>query len=476
MFGPGKSAKKDKRPAPAAEPSYALGPAASPMGPDTDELAGEQHLVSSTELVAKQGARRFGWMMCLVIGAFLAVFFGWASYATLDEITRGDGKVIPTGQNKVVQHLEGGIVAAIMVKEGQRVEPGQVLMRIDSTVSDSQFREKLAKFYSLQAAAARLRAEANGHKRIAFPPRVLQNASKEADEQRRLFRSRRTRHHSEVDVLTQQVSQRRQQLAEARSKVQTLTRRLASLRQELRETEGDFKNGAVSRSELEQIRRETNKTDGELRTETIAIRRAQAALSEIEAKVRDKKAAFLADVRKELSDVLSQIAALEPSIGASRERVRRTDLRAPVRGIIKQIGISTIGGVVKPGQALIEIVPVDDSLLVEAKIKPRDRAFLRPNQAATVKLSAYDFSIYGGLEGKVIDISADAIEEEDKRGETYYRIRIRTKTNHLLYQGRRLPIIPGMTASVDIKTGKKTVLDYLFEPIAKIINESLRER
>ncbi len=455
---------------------HAVGPAGSPLGPDSADLSNPEFMISSTDLVAKAGARRFGIYMCLVIGAFLIVFFGWANYATLDEITRGDGKVIPTGQNKVVQHLEGGIVAAIMVREGQRVERGQVLMRIDSTVSDSQFREKLAKYYSLRAAAARLRAEAEGHKRIAFPPRVLQNAAREAAEQRRLFTSRQVRHKSEVNVLTQQVSQRRQQYAEARSKVSTLTRRVASLRQELRETEGDYKNGAVSRSELEQIRRETNKASGQLRTETIAVRRSQSALREVQAKVRDKKAAFLADVRKDLSLILSQIAALEPSIGASQERVRRTDLRAPVRGIIKQIGVSTIGGVVKPGQALIEIVPVDDTLMVEAKIKPKDRAFLRPNQAATVKLSAYDFSIYGGLEGKVIDISADAIDDDKKQGETYYRIRIRTNINHLLYQGRRLPIIPGMTASVDIKTGKKTVLDYLFEPIAKIINESLRER
>ena len=465
MFGRGKN-----------RPEVPIGPGASPVSNEPVDPAGSEFQVLTTEMVAREGARRFGIYMSLVVGTFLAVFFTWANYATLDEITRGDGKVIPTGQNKVVQHLEGGIVAAIMVKEGQRVEPGQVLMRIDSTVSDSQFREKLAKYYSLQAAASRLRAEAEGHRRVAFPPRVLQNAAKEANEQRRLFVSRQVRHRSEVQILQQQVSQRRQQLEEAKSKISTLTRRVASLRQELRETEGDFKNGAVSRSELEQIRRETTKAIGQLRTETIAVRRARAALSEGEAKVQDKKAAYLADVRKDLSDIESQIAALEPSIGASRERVRRTDLRAPVRGIIKQIGIGTIGGVVKPGQALIEIVPVDDTLLVEAKIKPKDRAFLRPNQAATVKLSAYDFSIYGGLDGKVIDISADAIEDDKKQGETYYRIRIRTNVNHLLYQGRRLPIIPGMTASVDIKTGKKTVLDYLFGPITKIINESLRER
>ncbi len=338
MFGRGKN-----------NPDLTVGPGASPVGNEPADPAGSEFQVLTTEMVAREGARRFGIYMSLVIGTFLAVFFTWANYATLDEITRGDGKVIPTGQNKVVQHLEGGIVAAIMVKEGQRVESGQVLIRIDSTVSDSQFREKLAKYYSLQAAASRLRAEAEGHRRVAFPPRVLQNAAKEADEQRRLFVSRQVRHRSAVQILQQQVSQRRQQLEEAKSKISTLTRRVASLRQELRETEGDFKNGAVSRSELEQIRRETTKAIGQLRTETIAVRRARAALSEVEAKVQDKKAAFLADVRKDLSDIESQIAALEPSISASRERVRRTDLRAPVRGIIKQIGIGTIGGVVKPG-------------------------------------------------------------------------------------------------------------------------------
>ena len=458
----------------------AVGPAASPLAPDPDDSARERCPVSSPETVARAGARRFGRLLFLVIASFIAVFFAWASYATLDEIARGNGKVIPAGQNKVVQHLKGGIVAAILVREGQRVAPGQVLMRIDSTVSDSRFREKLVRYHALQAAAARLRAEATGRRNIVFPPRILRNAAGEAAEQRRLFRSRRTRHAAELTVIEQQVSQRRQRLKEAHSRVATLTRRVASLRQELRETERDFMSGAVSRSELEQIRRETNRAVGDLRSGTIAVRRAQAALSEVEARVRDGGATFLADVRRELAEVLSRIAALEPAIGARRERVRRTDLRAPVRGIVKRIGISTIGGVVKPGQPLIEIVPLDGSLLVEARIKPSDRAFLRPKQAATVKLSAYDFSIYGGLEGTVIDISADPIEAAGRKGETYYRIRIRTTANHLLYRGRRLPIIPGMTAAVDIKTGKKRVLDYLLQPVARpvarIVDGALTER
>lgn len=481
---PAKSETNKRAKEPVAKPPAAPPRPAEQPGPAAPMAAWEEALDlsdpigrgSDVHALARANARKFGGYLAIVVTAFFVTFFAWASYATLDEITRGDGKVVPTGQNKVVQHLEGGIVAAILVKEGQTVEANQVLMRIESTVSDSALREKLAKYHALLARAARLRAEAEGQSKITFPKEVLESAPNEAAEQKRLFDQRQKRLKSEVDILEQQVAQRRQSLAETKSNVATLSRRVVSLRQELRETEKDYQKGIVSRSELSQIRREYTKAAGELQSERIAVRRAQAALNEVVAKVRDKKALFTAEARKDLAEAESQARTLEPSIRANRGTVERTELRAPVRGIVKQIGVATIGAVIKPGQALVEIVPSDDTLLVEARIKPKDRAFLRPNQVATVKISAYDFSIFGGLEGKVVGISADAIEDEKQKGETYYRIRIRTDKNYLLYQGRRLPIIPGMTASVDIKTGKKTVLDYLFEPIRTVLNESLQER
>lgn len=411
-----------------------------------------------------------------IIGLFLLIFSLWANYATLDEITRGDGKVIPTGQNKVVQHLEGGIVAGIMVREGDRVRAGQILLRVDNTISKASVGEKRAKFFALMARAARLQAEADDKKKIKFPKAVLENAPREARQQAALFRSRIAQRRSELSVIESQVSQRKQALAETFSEVRRLGQLLSSLRRELTQTQKDLKSGAVSETELREIERRTNETAGRLRTERLAVVRAQSALREAQDKIAEKTTEFMSEVRKELADIENQMASIAPLINAGEDKVSRTDIRSPINGTIKQIGVNTIGAVIKPGQPLVEIVPIEDTMLVEARIKPKDRAFLRPDQLATVKLTAYDYSIYGGIEGKVIDISADAIQDENKRNETYYRIRIRTKKNFLEYQGSKLAILPGMTASVDISTGKKTVLSYIADPIVKVFNESLRER
>ncbi len=428
------------------------------------------------EATATRTARRFAVYMFGIIGVFLVVFSLWASYATLDEITRGDGKVIPTGQNKVVQHLEGGIVAAILVREGDTVRAGQILLRIDNTISKASVGEKRARYYALMARAARLRAEAEGKSTITFPKEVLDKAPTEARREMTLFRSRLAQRKSELSVLDSQVAQRNQALAETLSEVRRLSALLTSLRRELAQTRRDLRSGAVSETELREIQRKTDESAGRLRTERLAVVRARSALRESRDKIDEKKTEFLSEVRKELADAENQIASLAPLINAGEDKVSRTDIRSPINGTIKQIGVNTIGAVVKPGQPLIEIVPVEDTLLVEARIKPKDRAFLRPNQPATVKLTAYDYSIYGGIEGKVVDISADAIQDENKRNETYYRIRIRTQKNYLEYRGAKLAILPGMTAAVDINTGKKTVLSYISDPIVRVFNESLRER
>jgi adhesin transport system membrane fusion protein len=436
-------------------------------------LAAEGGDVQAT---ATRTARRFALYMFGIIGLFLVVFSLWASFATLDEITRGDGKVIPTGQNKVVQHLEGGIVAAILVREGDTVRDGQVLLRIDNTSSRASVGEKRAKYYALMARAARLRAEAENKPAINFPKEVIENAPDEARQEAAHFRSRTAQRRSELSVLESQVAQRQQALAETLSEVRRLGALLVSLQREQAQTERDLKSGAVSETELREIQRKTDETAGRLRTERLAILRAQSALREAKDKIDEKTTEFMSDVRKDLADAENQIASLAPVIFAGDDKVSRTDIRSPIAGTIKQIGVNTIGAVIKPGQPLIEIVPVEDTLMVEARIKPQDRAFLRPDQPATVKLTAYDYSIYGGIDGKVVDISADAIQDENKKNETYYRIRIRTKRNYLEYGGAKLAILPGMTASVDINTGKKTVLSYIADPILKVFNESLRER
>ncbi len=430
----------------------------------------ESVLISEVNATATIGARRFALILLGVVGAFLVALVIWASLSEIDDITRGRGQVIPSGQNKVVQHLEGGIVRAILVKEGDTVKAGQVLLRIDSTPSKSLHQEKLNAYYANLARASRLRAEADGKKKVTFPAAVLKNAPEAAEQERALFTSRVQSHATEIDVLKRQVSQKQQELRETRSNVERLQARLKSERQELVETRRDYAAGAIARFDLLRLEREVNETAGSLRTEKLKIPRAQAALRESQSKLDEKKTSFLADVSKNLADVENKIASLEPVIKAGEERVQRTEIRSPVKGVVKLVGVTTLGAVIKPGEALVEIVPLDGGLIVEAKIRPQDRAFLHPGQTATVKVSAYDFSIYGGLEGKVIDISADAIEEKDsKRDLSYYRVRIRTDKNYLERAGQKLPIITGMTATVDIRTGHRTILEHVLEPFYKLV-------
>ncbi len=442
------------------------------------DLTDEDGLISEVNATATRGARRFALILLAIVCLFLVAILAWASTAEIDDITRGQGRVIPSGQNKVVQHLEGGIVREILVKEGDTVTPGQVLLRIDSTPSKSLHQEKLSTYYADQARAARLRAEAEGKEKVTFSEDVLKNAPAAARRERDLFESRQQQQRTEVDVLDRQVRQKRQELKEIQSSVDRLEARLKSERQELVETRRDYAAGAIARFDLIRLERQVNETAGSLRTEKLKVPRAEAALRETQSKLDEKKAGYLAEVRKELADVESKVSALKPLIEAGQAKVERTDIRSPVKGIVKLVGVTTLGAVIKPGEALVEIVPLDSGLIVEARIRPQDRAFLHPGQVATVKISAYDFSIYGGLEGKVMDISADAIEEDkgSKGEESYYRVRIRTDKSYLERVGQKLPIITGMTATVDIKTGKRTILDHVLGPFYRLIDSSLQER
>ncbi len=434
-------------------------------------------LFSDIDSTATRGARRFALILLATVGLFLVVIIAWASTSKIDDITRGEGRIIPSGQNKVVQHLEGGIVRQILVKEGDTVSPGQVLLRIDSTPSRSLHQEKLSTYYADLARAARLRAEAEGKDAVAIPAEVVKSAPDAANRERALFASRRQQQKTEIEVLDRQVRQKRQELREIQSSVDRLEARLKSERQELAETRRDYAAGAIARFDLIRLERQVNETAGSLRTEKLKVPRAEAALRETQSKLDEKKTGNLAEVRKDLADVESKITALKPVIDAGKAKVERTDIRSPVKGIVKLVGVTTLGAVIKPGEALVEIVPLDSGLIVEAKIKPQDRAFLHPGQVATVKVSAYDFSIYGGLEGKVVDISADAIEDDkSKQGESYYRVRIRTDKSYLERVGQKLPIITGMTATVDIRTGQRTILDHVLGPFYRLIDSSLQER
>ncbi|MFO1070678.1 MAG: HlyD family type I secretion periplasmic adaptor subunit [Geminicoccaceae bacterium] len=412
-------------------------------------------------------------LLLLVVVAFVVAFGVWASRATLDEVTRGDGRVIPSRQVQVVQNLEGGIVAAINAREGEVVDAGQVVMRIDNVRAASDFREKRARFLALEASAARLRAEI-GETAVTFPPEVLADAPELAANEQDLFASRQARLQGDVDLLQRQVEQREQELAELRTRLTQLERSFALAGEELALTEPLAQKRVVARSDLLKLQREVSDLKGELEQTRLAVPRGETAVREANQRIAAAITTFRSDAQRDLNAVEGELAGLREVIVAGEDRVRRTEVRSPVRGTIKQIKVSTIGGVVQPGADLMEIVPLEDTLLVEAQVRPADIAFLRPGLPATVKITAYDYAIYGGLKGTVEDISADSIA--DDKGESFYRVRVRTERSHLGSDEAPLEIIPGMTAQISVLTGHRTVLQYLLKPLLRARERAFTER
>ena len=419
--------------------------------------------------------RRFATIMLLFITGFMTAFIGWAYFAKLDEVTRGSGRVIPSRSVQVIQNLEGGILAEIMVREGEVVEPDQVLLRIDNTIAESDYLEKRAQYLSFLAQAARLTAEANGTEPV-FPDLVKEEAPEVIFDEMSLFESRKEQIKAQTETYRLQAVQREQELRELEARVGMLGRSYNLVRQEVEITKPLLAQGVVSRVELLQLERQLNDLLTELESTRLAMPRAESALEEARNKIAEVEIGARSQAKLELNKIKTTLAALEEVMVAGEDRVQRTEVRSPIRGVVKEIAVNTIGGVIRGGEDLVQIVPLDETLLIEAKIRPQDVAFLRPGQRAKVKITAYDFAIYGGLDAVVEHISADTLESEDKREEEFYLIRLRTDRTHLGTDENPLPIIPGMTASVDILTGQKTLLVYLMKPILRAKYEALRER
>lgn len=406
--------------------------------------------------------------------SFFLIALIWANFAPLDEVTRGLGKIIPSSHIQVVQNLEGGILSQILVKEGDLVEKNQPLLQLDDIRFSSSFKETKLKYYELIAKIARLEAEVNG-KEMTIPKEVIEHAPQIVDNARQLLLSRRNELQANEQILKEQMRQKEQELIELKSKRQQLTRSYSLLKQELDMSEPLVAEGAMSQVELLRIQRSANDLRGDLRAARLSIPRLESLLTESKKKLAEIKIRFQTESLEELNQAKAELDRTSESVLALEDRVTRTRVLSPVKGTVKQLKVTTVGGVVQPGMDLVEIVPLEDQLLVETQIRPADIAFLHPGQKAMIKLTAYDFSIYGGLEAEVEHISADTITNEED-GESYYLIRLRTHKNYLEKNGERLNIIAGMTASVDILTGKKTVLDYLLKPILKAKERALRER
>jgi adhesin transport system membrane fusion protein len=384
--------------------------------------------------------------------ALIATFLIWANFAILDEVKRGNGKVIPSRQTQIIQSLEGGIVDQILVQEGDIVRRGQPLMRINDTKFASEFGEIRERSGAMAARVARLEAEAAGRDKVVFPPELQSIAPRAVATERSVFENRSRKIAQDIDVLTQQETR--------------LSDTLKLMTREVELTRSLFKQKVVP--EIEMLRLEQKFSD------------VKGQLAETQSKIATTRATFRSQADEDLAKSKGDLAVLDENIKSAQDRVRRTELQAPVYGIVNKVNVTTIGAVVQPAANVMEIVPLEDTLLVEGRIRPQDIAFIRPKQDAVVKLTAYDSSVYGSLKGKVERISADAIidEKADKaeRQEAFYRVIVRTEKNHLGSEHTPLPIIPGMVATVEVLTGEKSVLDYLIKPARMLRDEALRER
>ncbi len=416
---------------------------------------------------------RFARSTVWVVTALLIVALLWANFAVLDEVTTGEGKAIPSGKVQTIQNLEGGIVAEIFVREGQIINKGDTLIRLDDTRFLSNQGETEADRLALQARLERLSAEAEGRP-IALASEITEKAPNLAEDELALYRARQQRLDSEQHILGEQLRQKQQELEEFRSKQQQYSSSLGLIQQELNMSTPLVASGAISAVEILRLRRSAVEMRGSLNATTLAIPRAQSGVKEIERKLEESQLAFRSEAFKELNEVRTELKKITATSVAIQDRVSRTTVISPVYGIVNQLKVNTIGGVVQPGSDLLEIVPLEDNLLIEAKIRPQDVAFLHPGQKAMVKFSAYDYTIYGGLKAKLELISADTITDEE--GKSFYLIQVRTDQSHLGDEEHPLLIIPGMIATVDIITGHKSVLDYMLKPVLKARAEALRER
>ena len=392
----------------------------------------------------------------------------WAAWAPIDKIVRAQGRIITASKSQVVQHLEGGIVSEILVHEGQKVQAGQTMMRLSDINANSNLSQGRSRLQSLKATQARLRAEAQGGTSLVFDddiPISMQMLEKNA------FDERQSRIRSEQAALQQQINQRQAELKEAQARSQSLSTELNIAKQQATMVDSLLKKGAASQMELLEAQSRTERLNTQFRDVVNTIPRLMSAQAESAARINESQSRFRAEARTEINQVTAEINRILAGIRADSDRVSRTEVRAPSTGFVNRLMFNTIGGVVKPGEAVLEITPSEGPLAVEARVRPDDRASLRAGLTTRVMLGAYDYTVYGALQGEVVEVSSDTLPDEN--GQRYYCVVVETKPA----QGplAQEVILPGMTASADVIVGKRSVLSYLLSPLLRFSSRAMRE-
>jgi adhesin transport system membrane fusion protein len=417
-----------------------------------------------------------GWanhILLYAITALLVIFILWASLAQVEEVARGEGKVIPSSQVQVIQSLEGGIVDEMLVRAGDTVQAGQVILRMRNIQAKADFSATNQKYMGLLATTIRLHAEAEG-KELSFPDAVRATVPESVRAEQDAYDANKRQVKNQVSVLEQQLQQKQQEVEELSRRINDISGVVKLAQDERNMVEPMVAKGAAAKMELLQIDRNIAQQRAELNGLRLALPRSQSAVKEARERLNELDTSFKADAQKILAEKTIELNTIKQTLAAYQDKSERTEIRSPVLGMVQDVKITTVGGVAKPGDTIMQIVPLEDLLVLEAKIKPSDIAFIKIGDPAKVRISAFDFSVYGALDGKVTEISADTITNE--KGESFYRVHVQTDKTKLEKSGKEYTIKPGMQATVDIVTGSKTVMNYLMKPFIKASETALRER
>jgi len=423
----------------------------------------------------EQKARARGWRRTAVLVVLaVATLIVWANFAELEEVAVASGEIVPQGQVKVIQHLEGGIISEIFVAEGDTVEAGDLLLRLDRGITGSNRDEVQIELDSLLLARARLVAESQGAI-LVFPDKEAERRPELVQAERHTYEGHKLELESTIAVLHEQTRQRELDVQQIRAQLNSTKNNLALTLERFVMSEDLLAEGLTPKIEHVQIKQEVEKLQGEMEELKSAIPRAEASISEAEARLKEEKLRATRIALEELSDVQRRIASAREKLNRATDQMVRTEISSPIAGVVQTMRHHTIGGVARPGESLMEIVPIHERMVVEAKLNPTDIGYVRVGQSSVVKITTYDFSRYGSLEGHIISISPDS-HVDANTGQSYFRIIAETDKNYLGDNPGELPIAPGMEATLDIHTGFKTVMQYLLKPVVKVKSEAFRER
>jgi len=413
--------------------------------------------------------RTFAWPVMVL----LTVVLTWSFFAQLDETAISEGQVVPQGKVKVIQHLEGGIIEQLFVAEGDTVKEGDRLLQLNLASTGANKEELQVRLDAQLLIRARLLAEAEGSE-LAFPDDVAKRRPTLVGSQRQAFDARKRELNSQMTVLKEQVKQKELEVQELTAKIKAVTRNHKLASERLKMSKSLLSEGLTAKMAHLELEAEVESLDGEMKSLAPALPKTKAAVAEVTQRLQEGEIKFRREAREELGKTEQEIARVQELLQRATEVGSRAEIKSPLDGVVKNLKFTTIGGVVRPGDPIMEIVPTGEQLVIQAKLNPTDRGYVTEGQSTMVKISTYDFARYGGLKGTVIQVAPDSTTDE--KGNVFFRVIVQTEKNYLGQSEGSLPIVPGMQASVEIHTGKKSVMDYLIKPVLKLKEEAFRER